>query len=115
MNPPCPKCHQPLQKVRRPSNSMLNEDQFDSVRAGDWFCECHNNGRGNTAYAYFWDKELTGAEVAAPLPEPTLTDRQLCLLSLLFNRHSSEIDTNDGFTINKWLESKIAEARNAER
>ena len=36
---------------------MLNEYQFDAVKAGDWFCECHSNGRGNAPYAYFWDKE----------------------------------------------------------
>jgi uncharacterized protein YbaR (Trm112 family) len=57
-NPPCPKCHQPLHTVRQSEHSMLNAYQFDAVKAGDWFCECHNNDRGNTPYAYFWNKEV---------------------------------------------------------
>lgn len=57
-NPKCPKCDKRLTQVRRPSGSMLNSDQFDAVRAGDWFCDCHTNGRGNTPYAYFWDSEV---------------------------------------------------------
>lgn len=57
-NPNCPHCNQPLNRVLRDSSSFLNEDQFDAIRAGDWFCTCHNNGRGNSPYAYFWNKEL---------------------------------------------------------
>jgi hypothetical protein len=56
--PKCPKCDELLTKVRYPSGSMLNEEQFDATRAGDWFCKCHNNGRSRTAGAYFWDSEV---------------------------------------------------------
>jgi hypothetical protein len=57
--PLCPKCKKPLKRVRQGANSMLNNEyQFDAVKAGDWFCECHNNERGNLPYAYFWDKEV---------------------------------------------------------
>jgi hypothetical protein len=38
---------------------MLNDDQFDAVRAGDWYCDtCPSNERGNTGYRYFWTREL---------------------------------------------------------
>jgi hypothetical protein len=38
---------------------MLNDDQFDAIRAGDWYCNtCPSNGRGNTPYRYFWNREL---------------------------------------------------------
>lgn len=56
--PNCPKCGKPLQKVRQGSESMLNQYQFEASKAGDWFCECHNNERGNQPYAYFWDNEF---------------------------------------------------------
>lgn len=60
----CPKCEQPLKKVEYPSDSMLNRDQWMSVRAGDYYCTCHNNHTGNRPYAYFWEKDL------AALPSP---------------------------------------------
>lgn len=45
---------------------MLNDDQFDAIRAGDWYCEtCPTNGRGNTSYRYFWDRELQTDEQEA--------------------------------------------------
>lgn len=55
--PNCPACGEPLQKVRN-TGGWMNDDQFDAVKAGDWFCECHNNGRGNTPLAYYWDREV---------------------------------------------------------
>jgi hypothetical protein len=65
VEPACPECARPLQKVRKASSSPLNDEQFDAVRAGDWFCEHHTNGRGNTSYAYYWNREVTipGGEV----------------------------------------------------
>lgn len=42
----CPDCEGPLERVKRPAGSYLNEDQFDSVRAGDLFC------RG--CFTYWW-------------------------------------------------------------
>lgn len=66
--PPCPGCRKPLHEVRQSSGSMLNSDQFDAVRAGDWYCDtCPSNGRGNTAYAYFWNSELRASEKAGEL------------------------------------------------
>lgn len=110
--PQCPKCKVPMRRVRNPSGSMLNDDQFDAIRAGDWYCGCHNNGRGNTSNAYYWNSEVASAEVApkpstaashrknvlellveeielkkstAAKEEIALSDRQLCLLSLVWN------------------------------
>jgi hypothetical protein len=37
---------------------MLNKDQWESQRAGDWLCTCHNNSRGNRPYAYYWNYEF---------------------------------------------------------
>lgn len=57
--PACPDCRKPLAKVTRSRSSMLNDDQFDAIRAGDWYCAtCPTNNRGNTPYRYFWDREL---------------------------------------------------------
>lgn len=56
---PCPRCGRSLEKVSyRPGAGSLNRDQWESSRAGDWWCEaCPDNGRGN-AGAYYWDREL---------------------------------------------------------
>lgn len=66
-NPECPTCGVPLHRVRRESGSMLNADQFDSVKAGDWFCDtCPNNGRGSPDFCYWWDSELKAAADEPP-------------------------------------------------
>ena len=67
--PNCPKCGNPLEKVRQSSNSPLNEEQFDSVRAGDWFCKCHSNERGNKPWAYFWDSEVLQSETSSTIED----------------------------------------------
>lgn len=55
----CPCCKQPLQKVKQSSNSMLNAEQFDSIKAGDWYCTtCPSNGRGNSSFCYYWQHEV---------------------------------------------------------
>lgn len=55
----CPDCGKQLQKVTRSAGSPLNAEQFDAVRAGDWYCDaCPGNGRGNTNLRYFWDREV---------------------------------------------------------
>jgi hypothetical protein len=56
----CPQCGKDLHKVCNPSDSLMNDNQFDAMRAGDWYCDnCPSNGRGNSPYAYFWDREVT--------------------------------------------------------
>lgn len=52
----CPNCSAYLKKVRYDPNSMLNADQFDAVKRGDWFCEkCADSGE---TYRYFWESDL---------------------------------------------------------
>lgn len=53
-SPACPHCGSPLGRVRRSSESMLNDEQFDAIRAGDWFCKCTTDGNGSAGYCYFW-------------------------------------------------------------
>lgn len=53
----CPKCKSVLKRVR--NESLLNAEQFDSVKAGDWYCEtCPDNGRGKSKLCYWWNAEL---------------------------------------------------------
>jgi hypothetical protein len=60
----CPDCKRPLQKVRYPGG-YLNEDQWDSMRAGDWFCEECPSLPVTKKYRYFWNRDL----------RPTLLDQ----------------------------------------
>lgn len=57
--PVCPTCGGVLLRVKRPSDSPYNSDQFDSQRAGDYYCEkCPDNGRGNSGLHYWWHSEV---------------------------------------------------------
>lgn len=56
--PVCPQCRGMLHKVRNEGGS-LNDDQFASVKAGDWYCtSCPSNDRGKTGFCYWWDREV---------------------------------------------------------
>jgi len=56
--PLCPECSNELLPVDQDQPKMLNADQFDSVKAGDWYCKvCHGN-QGKTSHRYFWNSEL---------------------------------------------------------
>ena len=35
----CPKCGNELERVKQSYPAMLNSDQFDAIKAGDWYCE----------------------------------------------------------------------------
>jgi hypothetical protein len=60
--PRCPDCKRALQEVRYPGG-YLNEDQWSSIRAGDWFCEdCP--ARPGQHYRYFWRRDF-------PAPSPS--------------------------------------------
>ncbi len=57
----CPDCGKPLEKVRQSATSPLNAEQFDAMKAGDFFCDaCPSNERGNAQLRYFWKRELLG-------------------------------------------------------
>lgn len=58
MKPNCPLCGGQLEKVRYPSDSYMNEDQFNSVKAGDWYCSKCKSDKASSGYAYFWDSEV---------------------------------------------------------
>jgi hypothetical protein len=56
----CPQCSTALEKVKNPAGSYMNNEQFDAVKAGDWFCKlCRSNGRNKiNKVCYWWDKEV---------------------------------------------------------
>jgi hypothetical protein len=56
----CPVCKEPLHPVAYPSGAMLNCDQWDSVRAGDWYCDTCPPGSGQR-YCYWWESEVIWA------------------------------------------------------
>lgn len=53
----CPACSGELTAIV--NNGLLNDDQFDSIKAGDFYCRsCPANGRGHLNYCYWWSSEL---------------------------------------------------------
>jgi len=57
--PTCPQCQAILHRVRRGADSPLNADQFDAVKAGDWYCSvCAGAEAKRTTYKYWWEKDL---------------------------------------------------------
>jgi len=60
--PYCPNCNTALEAVKQSASSPLNEEQFASIRAGDYFCAVcvcpEAERRGNTTYRYFWKHEV---------------------------------------------------------
>jgi hypothetical protein len=63
---------------------MLNDDQFDAVRAGDWYCvKCPSNNRGNTPFRYWWDSELTQARERRLAAVPQLLEACKAALEVL--------------------------------
>jgi hypothetical protein len=71
---PCPKCGKELTEIRYPSDCMLNRDQWESHLAGNLYCTCHNNNRGNKPYAYFWKHEFEN-QTASPVPPSPVSDK----------------------------------------
>lgn len=55
----CPACGQALAGVRYPEGrTPLSREQWESQRAGDWWCSlCPDNGRGKNG-AYYWQSEI---------------------------------------------------------
>lgn len=54
----CPNCDRKLIEVPRHSRT-LNDDQYNSIKAGDWWCEtCPDNNRGTAGFCYWWDHEI---------------------------------------------------------
>ncbi len=60
--PLCPSCKTPLHRVTYPGG-CLNPDQWDSVRAGDWYCDQPKCAAASDAmYRYFWNADLIDTE-----------------------------------------------------
>lgn len=66
----CPNCNRPLHPVTYPGGSMLNEDQWASQRAGDWYCDrCPPNSRSRrNDRRYYWSHELAITTTPDRLP-----------------------------------------------
>lgn len=75
--PICPTCRGPLEAVRYEQGSMINREQFDSIRAGDWYCTACPGTEAKSGYKYWWDKDL--AAEAKPKPSPGLLLRGVLL------------------------------------
>lgn len=58
----CPNCGGNLKVVCNYFGSMLNDEQFDAIKSGDYYCDyCHGN-RGHSGFRYFWEKEISTLE-----------------------------------------------------
>jgi len=54
----CPECSNPLEKVIYPAYKMLNEYQWDSIKAGDYFCIHCKSDAAKSGYKYFWERDI---------------------------------------------------------
>lgn len=52
----CLDCGESLERVV--NRGPLNSDQFDAVKAGDWFCKACKSDVASTGYKYFFDSQL---------------------------------------------------------
>lgn len=57
--PKCPECGAGLHGVRYPGG-YLNEEQWDSIRAGDFYCNSNapHQREPNGGITYFWKREV---------------------------------------------------------
>jgi hypothetical protein len=55
----CPACGTELREVLYPPGSLLNRDQWNTVKAGDYYCIICTSDRCATGYRYYWKRELT--------------------------------------------------------
>jgi hypothetical protein len=55
----CPDCGKPLLEVQYPPGSYLNEDQWRSIRAGDYYCVFCRSAQALSGYRYFWARDLS--------------------------------------------------------
>ena len=70
--PKCLQCGQELRRVMQSADSPLNQDQFDSVKAGDWYCDhCIGGEAKETRHKYWWNSELNYSEPSYKKVRPT--------------------------------------------
>lgn len=56
----CPECGEELNIV--PDSKCLNPEQYDSVKAGDYYCTNCKGDRGKTGFRYYWKEELNNSQ-----------------------------------------------------
>lgn len=62
----CPNCGKAMEQVTYPGG-MLNRDQWEATRAGDWACDnCPDNGRGRSGLCYWWEREVVVGTSSPP-------------------------------------------------
>lgn len=54
---PCPTCKTALKEVVQDSHSLLNSDQFDALKPGDWYCETCAPDEGHN-YKYWRNSQV---------------------------------------------------------
>jgi uncharacterized protein (UPF0212 family) len=54
----CPDCSAKLKTVYRSSSSCLSQDQFDAVKAGDYWCPACTDKTTKSGFKYFWKNDL---------------------------------------------------------
>lgn len=69
----CPFCQGPLRPVLQPAGSMLNQDQFAAIRAGDYYCVQCKGEQSATGFRYFWRHELAALEEEKKRPSQPST------------------------------------------
>lgn len=75
----CPQCGRQIHLVKRSPDSPLNQDQFDAVKAGDYYCDhCPSNDRGHKPYCYWWESELIITPAAEIMAIDVDKVRELC-------------------------------------
>ena len=53
----CPNCGGILKPVVK-DRDWMNDDQFDSVKAGDYYCTACKGERAVSGHRYYWKREL---------------------------------------------------------
>lgn len=59
--PQCLRCGKPLRLVTNPPGSWMNDDQFDSVKRGDWYCEPCGDPIDKDGRSYFRESQVRSA------------------------------------------------------
>lgn len=54
----CPHCESELILVEQSPKSLLNEYQWEAIKAGDYYCPTCKPVEEGMKYRYFWKREL---------------------------------------------------------
>jgi Mg2+ and Co2+ transporter CorA len=66
----CPKCGENLRTVTQSPQCLMNPEQFEATRAGDFYCPKCFGDRGKSGMRYFWKDELTCPSCQPKEPKP---------------------------------------------